>query len=309
MQLCKKLLVPAKPTAKLARSCLRSREAKQVVPLGLRKASPVTATQILEAKHESAASNAATHIGAPGGRTNCELNLRGQLRVTACGGNVCGCCSALDIGSSGGCVGPERRRGSMGQRQLDGSGGGAPQVLASGPARLDVGVFDGTHGWLRIRAELGVGGAVNASLTANAVAHDSLRAVLPEMAKLSAGGGGKREQDCAASGSGGCRCVWRGGGPTERGRAETWCGRRAGAEWRASEEEPACAMERTGVCIGAIAECDQVESVVLARLRRIGFGVAGRRQWKLAECVRMNRCGLKERETRKEQRCRVFNRS
>jgi hypothetical protein len=62
------------------------------------------------------------------------------------------------------------------------SGGTAPQVLASGPARLDVGVFDGTHGWLRIRAELGAGGAVNASLTASAAAHETLRAVLPEMA-------------------------------------------------------------------------------------------------------------------------------
>jgi hypothetical protein len=56
------------------------------------------------------------------------------------------------------------------------------QVLASGPAQLDVGVFDGTHGWLRVRAELGADGAVSASLTARASAHESLRAVLPEMA-------------------------------------------------------------------------------------------------------------------------------
>jgi len=56
------------------------------------------------------------------------------------------------------------------------------QLVASGPAQLEVGVFDGTHGWLRIRAEIGSGGAVNASLTASAFAHDSLKAVLPEMA-------------------------------------------------------------------------------------------------------------------------------
>jgi hypothetical protein len=60
--------------------------------------------------------------------------------------------------------------------------GTAPQVLASSPARLDVGVFDGTHGWLRIRAELGTSGTLNASLTATASAHESLKAVLPEMA-------------------------------------------------------------------------------------------------------------------------------
>jgi hypothetical protein len=47
---------------------------------------------------------------------------------------------------------------------------------------LEVGVLDGTHGWLRVRAELGADGVVSASLTASASAHESLRAVLPEMA-------------------------------------------------------------------------------------------------------------------------------
>ena len=56
-------------------------------------------------------------------------------------------------------------------------------VMAAGPGRLDVGVFDGTHGWLRIHAELGAGGAVNASLTASASAHEALRAAVPEMAR------------------------------------------------------------------------------------------------------------------------------
>jgi hypothetical protein len=56
------------------------------------------------------------------------------------------------------------------------------QLLASGPAQLDVGVFDGTHGWVSIRAELGASGMVSASLTASAAAHESLRAALPEMA-------------------------------------------------------------------------------------------------------------------------------
>ena len=55
-----------------------------------------------------------------------------------------------------------------------------PSVM---PAQLDVGVLDGTHGWLRIRAELDSGGDVIASLTASALAHDSLRAALPEMVK------------------------------------------------------------------------------------------------------------------------------
>jgi hypothetical protein len=54
--------------------------------------------------------------------------------------------------------------------------------IASGPPHLDVGVFDGTHGWLRIRAELNPAGAVYASLTANASAHVLLKSALPEMA-------------------------------------------------------------------------------------------------------------------------------
>jgi hypothetical protein len=55
------------------------------------------------------------------------------------------------------------------------------QILAAAPSQLDVGVFDSTHGWLRIRAELGAGGDVSASLTASATAHGALRAAVPEM--------------------------------------------------------------------------------------------------------------------------------
>jgi len=55
------------------------------------------------------------------------------------------------------------------------------QIVASGPAQLDVGVFDGTHGWLRIHAELDPGGGVNASVAVGAPAHESMRAALPEM--------------------------------------------------------------------------------------------------------------------------------
>jgi hypothetical protein len=57
----------------------------------------------------------------------------------------------------------------------------APQVIASTPVRLDVGVFNETHGWLRIRAELGSGGAVNASVTTIDSAHDALRTAVPEI--------------------------------------------------------------------------------------------------------------------------------
>jgi hypothetical protein len=59
--------------------------------------------------------------------------------------------------------------------------GTGPQLVASSPSQLDVGVYDDTHGWLRIRAELGAGGAVNATLTSADAAHESLKTALPEM--------------------------------------------------------------------------------------------------------------------------------
>jgi hypothetical protein len=54
-------------------------------------------------------------------------------------------------------------------------------MLAASPRGLDVGVQDNTHGWMKIRAEMGTGGAVNASLTVSSSAHESLRAAVPEM--------------------------------------------------------------------------------------------------------------------------------
>jgi hypothetical protein len=54
-------------------------------------------------------------------------------------------------------------------------------VLAGGPGQLEVGVLDGTHGWLKIRAELGTDGSVNALLTSNATAHEGLRETVPAL--------------------------------------------------------------------------------------------------------------------------------
>ena len=56
------------------------------------------------------------------------------------------------------------------------------QILGANPSQLDVGVFDSTHGWLRIRAELGAGKTVSAYLTAGTAAYEPLRAALPEIA-------------------------------------------------------------------------------------------------------------------------------
>jgi hypothetical protein len=64
----------------------------------------------------------------------------------------------------------------------DGAVSSGHQVLSTSPTKLEVGVFDGTHGWLQIRAELGTSGTVNASLsTTSSAAHDAVKAAVPEM--------------------------------------------------------------------------------------------------------------------------------
>jgi hypothetical protein len=53
---------------------------------------------------------------------------------------------------------------------------------------LEVGVPGGSHGWLKIRAEIGEGGSVQASLSAATPAgHETLHRELPEMTAFLAG--------------------------------------------------------------------------------------------------------------------------
>jgi hypothetical protein len=55
-------------------------------------------------------------------------------------------------------------------------------TLSASPTVLEVGVPGGSHGWLKIRAEIGEGGAVQASLSAATHAgHETLRRELPQM--------------------------------------------------------------------------------------------------------------------------------
>lgn len=58
----------------------------------------------------------------------------------------------------------------------------APQMLQATPNMLEVGVASGTHGWLKIRAEMSGGGVVNASLSpASSSAQDMLHRELPSL--------------------------------------------------------------------------------------------------------------------------------
>jgi hypothetical protein len=77
-----------------------------------------------------------------------------------------------------------------GHGELDGGGGatplgmdGAHRMLAATPTTLEVGIANGTHGWLKIRAELATGGGVNASLSAASPAgQEMLHRELPSLA-------------------------------------------------------------------------------------------------------------------------------
>jgi hypothetical protein len=59
---------------------------------------------------------------------------------------------------------------------------GAPRMLSSTPTSLEVGIQNGTHGWLKVRAEMTDGGAVNASVSATSFAgQEMLHRELPAL--------------------------------------------------------------------------------------------------------------------------------
>jgi hypothetical protein len=74
-----------------------------------------------------------------------------------------------------------------GLREQDGPGGvaqlidGTPRMLAATPTSLEVGIQNGTHGWLKVRAEMADGG-VNASVSAaSSVGQEMLHRELPAL--------------------------------------------------------------------------------------------------------------------------------
>jgi hypothetical protein len=59
---------------------------------------------------------------------------------------------------------------------------GIPQTLTATPNALEVGIQDGTHGWLRVRAEMTNGGSVNASVSVTSpAAQEMLHRELPSL--------------------------------------------------------------------------------------------------------------------------------
>jgi hypothetical protein len=58
----------------------------------------------------------------------------------------------------------------------------AVHAVSVAPGQLEVGVLDGTHGWLKIRTEMGSDGSVTAMLTSSATAHVALKEAVPELA-------------------------------------------------------------------------------------------------------------------------------
>lgn len=75
--------------------------------------------------------------------------------------------------------GMKEQEGTVG---VGASMGEAPRMLASTPTSLEVGVQDGMHGWLKIRAEMTESGTVNASVTtASATGQEMLHRELPAL--------------------------------------------------------------------------------------------------------------------------------
>jgi len=75
-----------------------------------------------------------------------------------------------------------------GSREQDGAGvvaqsmDGAPRMLGATPTSLEVGIQNGTHGWLKVRAEMTDGGVVNASVSAaSSAGQEMLHRELPAL--------------------------------------------------------------------------------------------------------------------------------
>jgi hypothetical protein len=96
----------------------------------------------------------------------------------------------------------------------------APRMLSSTPTTLEVGIQNGTHGWLKVRAEMTEGGLVNASVSATSTAgQEMLHRELPALTAYLQGekiavnalavnpqtlhGGGLRDTPTGTDGSGG----------------------------------------------------------------------------------------------------------
>jgi len=76
----------------------------------------------------------------------------------------------------------------LGPREQDGpniiatSMDGMPRMLTATPTALEVGIQNGTHGWLKVRAEMADGGVVNASVSAaSSAGQEMLHRELPAM--------------------------------------------------------------------------------------------------------------------------------
>jgi hypothetical protein len=77
---------------------------------------------------------------------------------------------------------------TAGSREQDGAGvvaqtmDGTPRMLAATPTSLEVGIQNGTHGWLKVRAEMTDGGVVNASVSAaSSAGQEMLHRELPAL--------------------------------------------------------------------------------------------------------------------------------
>jgi len=59
---------------------------------------------------------------------------------------------------------------------------GAPRIMMATPTSIEVGIQNGTHGWLKVRAEMAEGGVVNASVSAaSSAGQEMLHRELPAL--------------------------------------------------------------------------------------------------------------------------------
>jgi hypothetical protein len=142
---------------------------------------------------------------------------------------------------------------------------GAHKTLTATPTSLEVGVSDGTHGWLKIRAEMAQGGNVNTSLsTSSSAGQEMLHRELPSLAAFlkseHVGVNAVVVQPMASTGSD-LRGSFSGASGSEHGQAQQSGGQ--GSEGRQSPANPTPTHAGASVpysSLGAVGEDEMFSS-------------------------------------------------
>ena len=117
--------------------------------------------------------------------TNAGLGPETSVLSVAHSHPIAGFASQKTPAGEDGAHGPRLQTGVEERKGLEDTGhwmNTSPRMLMATPTAIEVGVQDGTHGWLKVRAEISDGGTVNASVSAaSSAGQEALHRELPAL--------------------------------------------------------------------------------------------------------------------------------